>query len=58
MEVLTLRETAKYFRVSERTIRRRMKEGLPYHQIGQGKITFRKSQLDRWYQKYERGIDV
>lgn len=56
MEILTLKEAAKFFRVSERTIQRRMKEGLPYHQIWQGKITFRKRTLECWYLKYEKTI--
>lgn len=55
MEILTTEEACKFLRVSQRTLRRRMKEGLPYHQIGQGKITFNKRSIERWWLRFEKG---
>jgi len=52
---MTLKEASKFLRVSESTVKRRMKEGLPYHQIGQGKITFNKRSIERWWLRFEKG---
>jgi len=55
MEVLTIKEAADFLRVSKDTLRRRMAEGLPYHQSGPGcKITFSRRELERWWRRYEK----
>ncbi|UCC39840.1 MAG: helix-turn-helix domain-containing protein [Candidatus Aminicenantes bacterium] len=46
MELLTTKETCKILMVSERTLRRWMKEGLPYSQARKrGKLLFSKKKL-------------
>lgn len=55
MEILTIKEAADYLRVSENTLRRRMREGLPFNQPRPGcKVTFNKATLEKWWRRYER----
>jgi len=53
MEILDLKETAAFLKISTGTLRRRMTEGLPYNQqCKRGKITFDKSKVIKWWEKY------
>jgi predicted site-specific integrase-resolvase len=53
MEILTVRECADFLKVSQKTLYRYIREGLPYNQrYPHGKITFDKSKVIKWWEKY------
>ena len=45
-EIMTKKEVADYLRVSVATIDRQMKSGLPYFNVGESGVRFRKSEID------------
>ncbi len=53
MEILDFKETATFLKMSTRTLRRRIEEGLPHNQqCKRGKLTFDKSKVIKWWEKY------
>lgn len=57
MEIMTTKEACEFLKCSRSTLNRLREAGLPYHQIGQGKVTFRKRSLERWWLRNEKGED-
>ncbi len=59
MEILTTQEASKFCRVSERTLRRWIEDGLPHTQIKKGgKLLFFKKKLLDWLEENQEPMPV
>ena len=59
MEILNTKEAARFLKVSERTLRRWIKEGLPHTQIKKGgKLLFFKKKLLDWLEENQEPMPI
>ena len=59
MEVLTTKEVCTFLKVSDRTLRRWVKEGLPHTQVKKrGKLLFFKKKLLDWLEENQEPMPV
>jgi len=59
MEILTTKEACTFLRVSDRTLRRWIKEGLPHTQVKKaGKLLFFKKKLLDWLEENQEPIPI
>jgi len=59
MEILTTKEACTFLKISDRTLRRWMKEGLPHTQVKKGgKLLFSKKKLLDWLEENQEPIPV
>jgi excisionase family DNA binding protein len=59
MEILTAKEACIFLKISERTLRRWIKEGLPRSQVKKGsKLLFSKKKLLEWLDENQEPLPV